>query len=106
MSKVIIGLQHQRRVLQRIFCQRLLQQAIIISVVLPILTPSNWHLSSHFDASRVGSHKDIWPTLYQLSLSEAPYYRTDCGLLSEKSAPLWCQGYDPNLIITQHQFIG
>ncbi|HDL8538305.1 TPA: LTA synthase family protein [Yersinia enterocolitica] len=75
--------------------------ALSYAVPFYLYVPKNYRQNSHFDASRVGSHKDIWPTLYQLSLSEAPYYRTGCDLLSEKPDPLWCQGYNPNLMITQ-----
>ncbi|OOF42275.1 hypothetical protein BKK50_07025 [Rodentibacter rarus] len=32
------------------------------------------HLPIHFDKNRIGSHKDIMPTLFSLSLSEAEYW--------------------------------
>ncbi|AKP33047.1 LTA synthase family protein [Yersinia aleksiciae] len=77
------------------------EQALSRAVPFYLYVPQGYRQNSHFDASRVGSHKDIWPTLYQLSLSEAPYYRTGCDLLSEKPDALWCQGYNPELMITQ-----
>lgn len=77
------------------------EQALSRAVPFYLYVPQRYRQNSHFDASRVGSHKDIWPTLYQLSLSETPYYRTGCDLLSEKPDAIWCQGYNPELLITQ-----
>ncbi|SFC66418.1 LTA synthase family protein [Pragia fontium] len=65
-----------------------------------LYVPQAYRDHSHFDAARVGSHKDIWPTLYQLSLSDTPYYRTGCNLLAEKLDDIWCQGYNPEAVIT------
>lgn len=75
--------------------------ALSRAVPLYLYVPQGYRQNSHFDASRVGSHKDIWPTLYQLSLSATPYYRTGCDLLAEKPDALWGQGYNPELMITQ-----
>lgn len=65
-----------------------------------LYVPQAYRQQSHFDAARVGSHKDIWPTLYQLSLSDTPYYKTGCNLLAEHLDDTWCQGYNPEAIIT------
>lgn len=64
-----------------------------------LYVPQAYQSQSHFDASRIGSHKDIWPTLYQLSLSDTDYYRTGCNLLAENPDNIWCQGYNPEAII-------
>jgi phosphoglycerol transferase MdoB-like AlkP superfamily enzyme len=65
-----------------------------------LYAPPAYRGASHFDPARVGSHKDIWPTLYALSLSDTPYYRTGCDLLAAQPDPLWCGGYNPEVAIT------
>ncbi|WP_159565892.1 LTA synthase family protein [Budvicia diplopodorum] len=75
--------------------------ALSHAVPFYLYVPAAYRQNSHFDAARVGSHKDIWPTLYQLSLSETPYYRTGCDLLAEVPDANWCQGYNPDVVITQ-----
>ncbi|MDR0806333.1 MAG: sulfatase-like hydrolase/transferase [Enterobacteriaceae bacterium] len=66
-----------------------------------LYVPTAYRYQSHFDVARVGSHKDIMPTLYQLSLSDTPYYRTGCNLLAQNLDSIWCQGYNPEVVITQ-----
>ncbi|AWK40425.1 sulfatase-like hydrolase/transferase [Photorhabdus laumondii subsp. laumondii] len=66
-----------------------------------LYVPPAYRQNATFDATRVGSHKDIWPTLYHLSLSHTAYYRTGCNLLAEHLDPIWCQGYNPEVTITQ-----
>ncbi|WP_426720913.1 sulfatase-like hydrolase/transferase [Enterobacter cloacae complex sp. 301C7] len=44
------------------------------AVPFSVCVPLNYQHSSYFDGNRVGSHKDILPTLYQLSLSDTLYY--------------------------------
>ncbi|MDE1510612.1 LTA synthase family protein [Serratia nevei] len=65
-----------------------------------IYVPQNYRQNSYFDTNRVGSHKDILPTLYQLSLSDTEYYRTGCNLLAKSLDNTWCQGYNPEVSIT------
>ncbi|MCA6222153.1 LTA synthase family protein [Photorhabdus antumapuensis] len=65
-----------------------------------LYVPPAYRQNTIFDATRVGSHKDIWPTLYHLSLSHTAYYRTGCNLLAEHLDPIWCQGYNPEVTIT------
>ncbi|WP_445496066.1 LTA synthase family protein [Photorhabdus sp. SF281] len=69
-------------------------------VPLYLYVPPDYRYNTTFDAARVGSHKDIWPTLYHLSLSNTTYYRTGCNLLTEHLDPIWCQGYNPEVTIT------
>lgn len=77
------------------------EMALSHAVPFYLYVPQAYRQDSRFDATRVGSHKDIWPTLYQLSLSETPYYRTGCDLLAEVPDAHWCQGYNPEVMITQ-----
>ncbi len=65
-----------------------------------IYVPPTYRHNSFFDANRLGSHKDILPTLYQLSLSDTVYYRTGCNLLARTLDSTWCQGYNPEVAIT------
>src|SRR5690606_16548059 len=71
-----------------------------------LYVPPAYRGASHFDPARVGSHKDIWPTLYTLSLSDTPYYRTGCDMLAEAPDPIWCGGYNPEVAITREGAYG
>lgn len=52
------------------------------------------HLSLHFDPNRLGSHKDIMPTLYSLSLSHAEYWHLGGrNMLSSKDNPAYAFAY-------------
>lgn len=65
-----------------------------------LYVPKRYQYRTHYDPSRVGSHKDILPTLYYLSLSNTAFYQTGCNLLAEQADPLWCNaGYNPNILI-------
>lgn len=57
-----------------------------------------------YDKNRVGSHKDIMPTLYENSLSEIKYIRTGCNLTNvEMNHNEWCRyGYNTEVIITEN----
>lgn len=65
-----------------------------------LYVPEAYRAGRYFDPSRVGSHKDIFPTLYHLSLSDTAYYRTGCDLLARKLDDIWCQGYNPEVVLT------
>ncbi|MCX2717299.1 LTA synthase family protein [Helicobacter sp. MIT 21-1697] len=49
------------------------ESALAYSVPLYLYVPSSYQHNIVYDAFRVGSHKDIFPTLYALSLSEVEY---------------------------------
>ncbi len=53
-----------------------------------------------YDPRRVGSHKDIMPTLYCLSLSDTPYFRRGFNLLAEEKRSPWYFGYNPEMVVT------
>ncbi|KTC93472.1 LTA synthase family protein [Legionella cincinnatiensis] len=46
-----------------------------------------------YDPERIGSHKDIFPTLYELALSEVPYLKLGNNLLSPNK-PIFEFGYN------------
>ncbi|WP_233706034.1 LTA synthase family protein [Helicobacter bilis] len=48
-------------------------KALNFSVPFYIYIPQAYQINLHYNPSRVGSHKDILPTLYALSLSNATY---------------------------------
>jgi phosphoglycerol transferase MdoB-like AlkP superfamily enzyme len=54
-----------------------------------------------YDPKRVGSHKDILPTLYSLSLSDTPYYRRGVNMLAKDVASPWYFGYNEEVAITE-----
>lgn len=63
-----------------------------------ILAHSNWH----FDPQRVGSHKDIMPTLYHYSLSQQPYLALGGrNILAPVDDPARAFGYNVLLWIDQ-----
>jgi phosphoglycerol transferase MdoB-like AlkP superfamily enzyme len=53
-----------------------------LSVPLLMYVPAKYLTHSKVDTSRWGSHKDIFPTLYNLSLSDATYFNGGNDLLS------------------------
>jgi phosphoglycerol transferase MdoB-like AlkP superfamily enzyme len=58
------------------------------------------HTPHHYAPERPGSHKDILPTLYALSLSGAPYYSVGGrNLLAERDDPARAFGYNTRLFI-------
>ncbi|MBP6563060.1 MAG: LTA synthase family protein [Neisseriaceae bacterium] len=66
-----------------------------------LYVPQPYREGRRYDPSRVGSHKDIMPTLYALSLSNTPFYQTGCNLLAQVPDQNWCQlGYNPNVFLT------
>jgi phosphoglycerol transferase MdoB-like AlkP superfamily enzyme len=48
-----------------------------------IYAPKRYRQKQVFDPSRFGSHKDIFPTLFHLSLSEKRYFKTGNNMVSE-----------------------
>ena len=58
-----------------------------------------------FRADTPGSHKDVMPTLYELSLSGIHYYRTGCNLTTPQERDYWCgYGYNPEVLLLQDGF--
>ena len=66
-----------------------------------LYVPDEYKTNISYDPLRVGSHKDIWPTLYALSLSDTNYYQTGCNLLADNLNAAWCFGYNPEVIFDQ-----
>ncbi|QIQ22008.1 LTA synthase family protein [Zophobihabitans entericus] len=65
--------------------------------------PEKYRVNAIYDPERIGSHKDVFPTLYQLALSETNYYQTGCNLLAKQPDPIWCGvGYNPYTTIDQN----
>ncbi|MDO5356243.1 MAG: LTA synthase family protein [Conchiformibius sp.] len=61
-----------------------------------LYAPPAYCTQAVYRPQRVGSHKDIMPTLYELSLSQQDYVRTGCNLTAaDISANPWC-GYGFN----------
>ncbi len=66
-----------------------------------LYSPADYLNNAAVDKYRVGSHKDIWPTLYQLSLSETPYFKMGCSLVAKTVDTAWCFGYNPEVVFNQ-----
>lgn len=76
--------------------------ALSHAVPFYLYVPQKYQNNTVYDLNRIGSHKDILPTLYHLSLSEADYYNTGCNLLTLDPNSFWCNiGYNPNVVIDQ-----
>lgn len=61
-----------------------------------IYVPEKYRINTVYDAQRIGSHKDVMPTLYALSLSGQTHLKTGCHLLSpDIEQQTWC-GYGYN----------
>ncbi|WP_270968106.1 LTA synthase family protein [Campylobacter upsaliensis] len=50
------------------------EKAFAYSVPFYLYVPKNYQKNLYYDKYRLASHKDIFPTLYELSLSETTYY--------------------------------
>ncbi|EAH6864365.1 LTA synthase family protein, partial [Campylobacter upsaliensis] len=50
------------------------EKAFAYSVPFYLYVPKNYQNNLYYDKYRLASHKDIFPTLYELSLSETTYY--------------------------------
>ncbi|MGN7069804.1 LTA synthase family protein [Neisseria sp. P0001.S004] len=75
------------------------------SVPFYLYVPPTYRSNAEYHPERAGSHKDILPTLYNLSLSEIPYYQTGCNLTAPTVDSSWCgYGYNPEVLITKHGF--
>lgn len=54
------------------------------SVPLIIYAPAKYRKNQNVDTRRFGSHKDIFPTIFNMSLSSATYLNTGSDLLAER----------------------
>ncbi|MDD9196672.1 LTA synthase family protein, partial [Aliivibrio sp. S3MY1] len=67
---------------------------------LYIPTKIQQQVSHKFDSKRVGSHKDIFPTLYAFSLSKANYYSLGGGnILNTTESTRF--GYNPEMTVVE-----
>ena len=72
-----------------------------------LYVPPEYRAGAQYQPERAGSHKDIVPTLYALSLSQAQYYQTGCNLTAPAETadnPFCGYGYNPEVILTDHGF--
>ncbi len=65
-----------------------------LSVPLVMYIPEKYMGNSKVDTSRWGSHKDIFPTLYNLALSKTKYFNAGNDLLSSRADPESFYGMD------------
>ena len=65
-----------------------------------IYIPDGYMSGRKYNPNRVGSHKDILPTLYNISLSDTEYFSMGCDLLGGGEDE-WCDfGYNTDVSIT------
>ncbi|EMG8704546.1 LTA synthase family protein [Campylobacter upsaliensis] len=72
-DKIIIAATGDHRV-RDMKIDPLREKAFAYSVPFYLYVPKNYQKNLYYDKYRLASHKDIFPTLYELSLSEATYY--------------------------------
>lgn len=74
-----------------------------VSVPFYIHIPPGYRQSPGFvyDKKRVGSHKDILPTLYCLSLSDTPYFRRGINLFANNVTSPWYFAFNEELALTE-----
>lgn len=73
--------------------------ALARAVPFYLYVPPAYRTQARYDPARVGSHKDILPTLYHLSLPETPYFRSGCDLLAAQPDPAWCFGFNSKHVL-------
>ncbi len=77
------------------------EAALAKAVPFYLYVPEAYKANATFDPARVGSQKDILPTLYNLSLSDTVFFRSGCNLVAPKTDATWCFGFNnPDLFIT------
>ncbi|EQB2455001.1 LTA synthase family protein [Campylobacter upsaliensis] len=72
-DKIIIAATGDHRV-RDMKIDPLREKAFAYSVPFYLYVPQNYQKNLYYDKYRLASHKDIFPTLYELSLSETAYY--------------------------------
>ncbi|MCG7657194.1 LTA synthase family protein [Wielerella bovis] len=77
------------------------ESALEHAVPFYLWLPENLRGNAVYQAERVGSHKDVMPTLYAVSLSGQSYLQTGCNLTALKlDDNPWCgYGYNQSVVI-------
>lgn len=77
------------------------QLAQQFAVPFYVYVPKAYQKELNYDPMRFGSHKDIFPTLYALSLSNTKTYELGCDLLAQELNPIWCNvSYNPQMLLS------
>ena len=70
-----------------------------------LYVPPEYRNEAVYRPQRAGSHKDVMPTMYALSLSERDYYQNGCNLVAAEPSSPWCgYGYNSEVLLTEHGF--
>lgn len=82
------------------------EQALGHAVPFYLFVPEHYRHNAVYQPQRAGSHKDIMPTLYELSLPQQTYYRTGCNLTAANTHHNpWCgYGFNAEVIISEYGF--
>jgi phosphoglycerol transferase MdoB-like AlkP superfamily enzyme len=73
------------------------EAALSNAVPFYLYIPAEYRGYAHFDSLTPGSHKDIWETVYNITLPGTPYYSLGCDLLAEVKDKPFCFGYFPGI---------
>ncbi|WP_231998368.1 LTA synthase family protein [Neisseria animalis] len=79
------------------------EQALGHAVPFYLYVPEQLRGEAVYRPERVGSHKDVMPTLYALSIPEQAYLKTGCNLTApDNHGDTWCgYGYNKHIVITE-----
>lgn len=70
-----------------------------------LYVPERYRENHVYQPQRAGSHKDIMPTLYALSLSNRAYYQNGCDLTAREQTGIWCgYGYNTEVFLFKDGF--
>ncbi|MDR2400092.1 MAG: LTA synthase family protein [Deferribacteraceae bacterium] len=72
----------------------------VLSWAVPfyLYIPDEYREYAYFDPLTAASHKDIWATLYNITLKDTEYYSLGCDLLAEDKDKPFCFGYFPGTV--------
>lgn len=78
-------------------------KALYNSVPLYLYVPQAYKINLTYDPSRIGSHKDIFPTLYELSLSNTTYMSLGGrNILAKRDHEKYAFGYNQSVWIDKN----
>jgi phosphoglycerol transferase MdoB-like AlkP superfamily enzyme len=73
---------------------------VLLAAAVPfyLYIPDEYREFAHFDPMTPAGHKDIWTTLYNITLADTRYYSLGCDLLAEDKDKPFCFGYFPGIV--------
>lgn len=79
--------------------KQILGHQVPLIIFIPPQVKQNLPRFEDFDVKRYASHKDIMPTLFNITLSSAPYYYMGCNLFDNKANCLFDFSFNGSLLV-------